>query len=194
MTREQAKQQLINLGIAEPTDEQVSNLLNTIGAETKKEKDRADGYKKEADRTAELQAQLDALNEANMTEVEKANKATELANSKIADLESQLAKMKLVGDLATIGITGDDANKIIEAQSSGDLTSMISAFGGVISARETASANAKEQELLNRTPNPMGGQGSNGDDKSSAEKLVSQLFANKTEGADNSALSHYINQ
>ena len=45
MTREQAKQKLVALGIAEPTEEQVTDFLNTIGTETKKEKDRADGKK-----------------------------------------------------------------------------------------------------------------------------------------------------
>ena len=50
MTREQAKQKLISFGVAEPTDEQISDLLNSINAETKKEKDRADGYKAKADK------------------------------------------------------------------------------------------------------------------------------------------------
>ena len=43
MTREQAKQKLISFGVAEPTDEQISDLLNSINAETKKEKDRVGG-------------------------------------------------------------------------------------------------------------------------------------------------------
>ena len=40
MTREQAKQNLIGIGIAEPTDEQITNYLNQIGAETKSYKDK----------------------------------------------------------------------------------------------------------------------------------------------------------
>ena len=59
MTREQAKQKLVALGVAEPTEEQVTDFLNTIGAETKKEKDRADGLKAKAYKTDELQTQLD---------------------------------------------------------------------------------------------------------------------------------------
>lgn len=38
MTREQAKQNLIAIGVAEPTDEQVSNYLNQVNGETKKRK------------------------------------------------------------------------------------------------------------------------------------------------------------
>ena len=77
MTREQARQKLISFGVAEPTDEQISDLLNSINAETKKEKDRADGYKAKADKADELQSQIDELNSQNMTEVEKATKALE---------------------------------------------------------------------------------------------------------------------
>ena len=70
MTREQARQKLISFGVEEPTDEQISDLLNSINAETKKEKDRADGYKAKADKADELQSQIDELNSQNMTEVE----------------------------------------------------------------------------------------------------------------------------
>lgn len=38
MTREQAKQNLIAIGVAEPTDEQVSNYLNQVNGETKRRK------------------------------------------------------------------------------------------------------------------------------------------------------------
>ena len=50
MTREQAKQNLISIGISEPTDEQVSNYLNQLNGETKKEKDKAAEYKAKADK------------------------------------------------------------------------------------------------------------------------------------------------
>ena len=43
MTREQAKQNLIALGVAEPTDEQVSNYPNQVNGETKKANARAAG-------------------------------------------------------------------------------------------------------------------------------------------------------
>ena len=65
MTREQAKQNLISIGVAEPTDEQVSNYLNQVNGETKKEKDRADGYKAKADKDWATSDQIrDALAEA----------------------------------------------------------------------------------------------------------------------------------
>ena len=91
MTREQAKQNLIAIGVAEPTDEQVSNYLNQVNGETKKEKDRADGYKAKADTADDLQKQLDELQAGNLTELEKANKALDAANQQIAELQKNNA-------------------------------------------------------------------------------------------------------
>ena len=48
MTREQAKQALIGMGVAEPSEEQVSKLLDSISAETKKEKDKNVSLKEKA--------------------------------------------------------------------------------------------------------------------------------------------------
>ena len=58
MTRETAKSLLVTLGIETPTDEQITNYLNQVNKEVKSEKDRADKYKGEADKVAELQKQL----------------------------------------------------------------------------------------------------------------------------------------
>lgn len=190
MTRENARQMLVGFGI-EPTDEQINNLLNTIGAETKKEKDRAEGYRKDADRAAELQKQIDAINEQNMSDIEKANKATETANKQIADLQKELAQMKLAKNLADKGIVGDDATNMIKAISEGDYTAMTEVIGQVISAREVASANAKEQELLKNTPNPSGN-GSGADGLSSAEKIATSLFGGKSTTGD--IVSQYISK
>ena len=90
MTREQAKANLVALGIAEPTDEQVTSYLNTVNGETKKEKDRADKYKLDADKAGELQKKLDEIANQNLSEVEKANKATEEALSQVAALQKRI--------------------------------------------------------------------------------------------------------
>ena len=49
ITREQAKKNLISIGVADPTEEQITSYLNQIGSETQKEKDKADKYKEKAD-------------------------------------------------------------------------------------------------------------------------------------------------
>ena len=80
MTRNQASENLKSFGIEEPTDEQITAYLNQVNGESKKEKDRAERFKAEADKVADLQNQLDSLNNANLSEVEKANKEAENAN------------------------------------------------------------------------------------------------------------------
>ena len=72
MTREQAKQALIGMGVAEPSEEQVSKLLDSISAETKKEKDKNVSLKEKAEKADSLEKELEELKKQNMTEAEKA--------------------------------------------------------------------------------------------------------------------------
>ena len=79
MTRTEAKELLIQLGIAEPTEEQITSYLNQVNGEVKSEKDRADKLKADADKATELQKQLEEINSKGLSDVEKANKAVETA-------------------------------------------------------------------------------------------------------------------
>lgn len=176
MSREQAKQNLIGLGIAEPTEENITDYLNQVNGESKKEKDRAEKLKGEAEKVAELQKQLDDLTNANLSEIELAKKETEKANGQVLELTKQLAQIQTAQKLAEIGIIGEDAKKLFSEDGSLD----ISALGEIIKARETASATAKEQEIANGSTNPNGGKGGADDStKSEAEKFASKLVGNK---------------
>lgn len=188
MTREQAKQKLISFGVAEPTDEQISDLLNSINAETKKEKDRADSYKAKADKADELQTQLDDLNSQNLSDIEKANKALETANGRIAELEKAQAIAKQRNSVAEkFKVTSEQANQIVKDDGSFDYD----VLGQIISDKENAAATAKEQELANNATNPGGGSaGGNNETKSTAEKIAEKMFSGKKQ--ENDILSHYL--
>ena len=69
------------------TDEQITNLLNQNNSEVAREKGKADKYKADAQKADDLQKQLDDLNSQNLSDIEKANKALETANQRIAELE-----------------------------------------------------------------------------------------------------------
>ena len=187
MTREQAKQKLISFGVAEPTDEQISDLLNSINAETKKEKDRADGYKAKADKADELQSQLDELNSQNMTEVEKATKALELANQKIAELEKRDAiRTQRANAMEKFGLTAEQASKVVTDDGATDYEVL-----GQIFADSKKSAIAEyEKRKLEGTPNPGGSAGGSGEEKTTAEKLVEKFYGGQKQ--ENNILSHYI--
>ena len=193
MTREQAKQNLIAIGVAEPTDEQVSNYRNQVNGETKKEKDRADGYKAKADTADDLQKQLDELQAGNLTELEKANNALDTANKQIAELQKNNAIRDLREKAMTdFKVTAEQAKAIVKEDGSFDTAEL----GKIISEKETTAAQAKEQEIAKGSTNPGGGTaGGNkdgADNKTNAEKIAESLISNAPK--NNDVLSHYIQQ
>lgn len=163
MTRQQAKANLEAMGIEEPTDEQISTYLNQVNGDIQREKDRAEQYKKDADRVKDLTAQLEQLQNANLSDIEKANKATEDANKQLAALQSKMARMETLKSLADKGIIGEDAENLIHEDGSLDFETL----GKIISDREAKAANAKEQEIAKNATNPNGGSssGGNGNDE-----------------------------
>lgn len=174
MTREQAKQNLIAIGVAEPTDEQVSNYLNQVNGETKKEKDRADGYKAKADTADDLQKQLDELQAGNLTELEKANKALDTANKQIAELQKNNAIRDLREKAMTdFKVTAEQAKAIVKEDGSFDTAEL----GKIISEKETTAAQAKEQEIAKGSTNPGGGTavGNKDNEKTEAEKAAESI-------------------
>ena len=174
MTREQAKQNLIAIGVAEPTDEQVSNYLNQVNGETKKEKDRADGYKAKADTADDLQKQLDELQAGNLTELEKANKALDTANKQIAELQKNNAIRDLREKAMTdFKVTAEQAKAIVKEDGSFDTAEL----GKIMSEKETAAAQAKEQEIAKGSTNPGGGTavGNKDNEKTEAEKAAESI-------------------
>lgn len=195
MTREQAKQTLIGMGVAEPSEEQVSKLLDSISAETKKEKDKNTSLKEKAEKAEALEKELEELKQQNMTEAEKAElerQKEKAANEKrISDLESALATSQreaLVGKITSIfanaGMKGDSyagAIKAFSNMNADDALKEAQTFVDGISAEnkttlETAKA-AWEKEVLENTPNPGGGSGSKPTAKSDAAEFAKAYSA-----------------
>lgn len=186
MTREEAKAKLVSFGVAEPTDEQITNYLNTINGEVKKEKDRADRLKTEADKVTELQKQLDEINGKSMTDIEKAQKEAQTANERAASLEAELKRMRYNAELAKAGVGADDVDKFFNENGEVDF----SVLGQIISGARAAGASAKEAEIAGKATNPGGGtqQGGNDNEKTDAEKMAEvigkTLGGNSKESAD----------
>lgn len=189
MNREQATANLKSIGIEEPTQEQITNYLNQVNGETKREKDRADKYKADAELTAQLQAKIDEINNANLSELEKANLQTETANKKIAELEKDIKIMNLKTSLAENGIVGEDADNIVNGLSAGTLDA--NALGSLISKKVELAVAEKEKEFLLNTPNPNGGTG-NPDEKTDAEKLAEKIGG--TIGGDNKVSTDVVSK
>ena len=166
MTRQQAKANLEKLGFAEVTDEMVTNYLNQLDGETNGLKTKLAQAEKDALNVKDLQEKIKELEDSKLTDEEKAAKATEEAQKTIIDLQNKVVAMELKTQLAEIGITGEDADKLIENSNGGSLD--VALLGTIISNRETEAAKKKEQEIADKSTNPNGGSAGGeggGDDK-----------------------------
>lgn len=187
MTRAEAKQNLIGFGIAEPTEEQITSYLNQIGAETKKEKEKVESLKAKADKADELQTELDRINNEKLSDVEKANKALETANNRIAELERmQTITAQRNSVVEKFNVTGEQASQIVKDDGSLDYD----VLGQIISDKEKAAATAKEKEIASGATNPGGGNAGGDDVRTNAEKIASRFFGNQKQ--ENNILSHYL--
>lgn len=191
MTRSECKQKLIDLGIAEPTEEQVTAYLDSVTAETKKEKDKADKLKEQADKATELQKQLDEINEKGLSEAEKANKALEEANKKITELTSHSFKAEAKAILSKAGLEDADVDVLIPGMVSGlekveDVQARANAYVGAISKIRENAIKEREKKDLDGTGTPGGNPG--GDDKKTeatkyAETMV-KTNSSESKGSD----------
>ena len=171
MTREQAKQNLIGFGIAEPTDEQISNYLNQIGAETKTYKDKLASVGGKDDRIAELEKELEKLNKQNMTELELERAEKDKALSSVANLEKQIEQMITKTELAKLGITGEVADTLVSGNGKLDFATL----GQIISDREKNAVSEYEKKALENPPNPSGNKGKDEPQKTEAERIAESL-------------------
>lgn len=174
----------------EATDEQITNLLNQNNSEVAKEKNKVSQYKAKADTADSLQKQLDDLQAGNLTELEKANKALETANQQIADLQKNNAiRDQREAAMTNFKITAEQAKTVVKDDGSLDYTEL----GKIMSEKETAAAQAKEQEIAKNQDIPGGGSNKGGaDNKTNAEKIAESLISNAPK--NNDVLSHYIQQ
>lgn len=181
MTREELKA----LGLEE---EVIDKIMASHGKDIQNANAKAERYKADAQMAGQYKKELEEYQSQNLTEIEKANKATEEANSMVADLQKQISELNARNSLAEQGITGEDADNLLKSLNNGTFDATV--LGKIIADRETKAAALKEKELLDRTPNPDGNGGGNGDGKSTAEKLVSKMYGG--EKADTNILSNYI--
>ena len=158
----------------EATDEQITNLLNQNNSEVATEKNKAKQYKAKADTADNLQKQLDEIQVGNLTELEKANKALETANQQIADLQKKNAiRDQRESAMTNFKITAEQAKTIVKDDGSLDYAEL----GKIMSEKETAAAQAKEQEIAKNQDIPGGGAG--GDKgKTEAEKTAEAIGKN----------------
>lgn len=175
MKREEVKELMKSWGIEEPTDEQISDYLNRMQKEVKAAEDKATRYKADADRVKDLESQIEELNNANLTDLEKANKATEDALNQVANLQKTVTQMQLMKSLAEIGIVGEDADGLISEDGSLNTEQL----GKIIESREKAAVATYQKQTLDSTPAPDGKKGEDGEEEKPYKDIVDRVAASK---------------
>ena len=192
MTRAEAKQKLIDLGVAEPTEEQISSLLDSVTAETKAEKARADKYKEKAEKADVFEKELNDLRDQNLSDDEKRQKENEQLQQQIAELTANNFKSEAKAILKGAGMDDESIEALLPGMIADTLENTQARANAYVSAMnksiETAIKNREKGDLDGtRTPGGKGGE----DEKSNAEKIAANLFGAKKQ--ENNILSHYVN-
>lgn len=179
MTRDDLKK-IFGEGI---TDEQITQILNQHNSEVASEKGKAAKLTADANKAKELQKQLDEINQKNMSDLEKAQSAADAANDKVASLESQIRELKFRNSLSDKGITGTDADAVVEAFMSGDFEKATESIGQIISTREKSAVADFEKKQMQGTPDPSGN-GSGQDDGEPEDVRTAKMLDFGVAGAD----------
>lgn len=165
MTREQAKKNLISFGMESPTEEQITNYLNSVDEETKSEKAKADKYKADAGKLKDVQQELDDLKNQGLTDAEKAEKDLADAQREISELKKANIRSEVKGILATSNLEEKEYEGFIDGFVSDDLEkskARATAFVETIKNTRTATEARIKEERLDNTRG-LGGNG--GDDE-----------------------------
>lgn len=179
------------------TEEQVTSLLNQSNSEIAKEKAKLEKYKNDTKADAErlktiesenesLQAKLDELEQGNLTEIEKANKALEIANTRIAELEKiQFISNQRADAVANFKINAEQAKEVVKDDGTFDMVKL----GQIMAEKESAAALAKEQEIAALSKNPTN-KDNNPEDGSQA-KNIALASAKRASTVNNDILDLY---
>lgn len=177
----------------EATDEQVTKLLNQNNTEVAEEKKKSGKFKTELDdlkasaaNAEELQKKIEEIEQSKMTETEKIAKELEKSSERVAELERNIAiRDSRAAAAEKFKVTAEQAKQIVKDDGSFDYD----VLGTIIAEKETAAANAKEQEIAHNSTNPGGQSGDGGTNSMATDMAVAS--AKRAGTANESILANY---
>ena len=193
VSREDAKKQLVSIGIENPTDEQVTAYLNNVNAEAIKEKSKADKYKEDAEKAKNLEKQLEDLQNQNLSDADKAKKENEKLQQQIAELTSNGFKAEAKAILKGSGIENEDIEILLPGMISGldkleDVQARANAYVSAMNKFRDNAIKEYEKKVLDGTRKPGGSGGSGGeDDNKTPDIKFAEMAASSKAEADKSA-------
>lgn len=156
------------------TDEQIEKVIAENGKDVQTANAKATKNNAELERLQGIEKEFNAMKDQNLSEQEKAAKQLDEANKRIAELEkAHTLATQRTSAAEKFKITSEQAAQVVKDDGSFDFD----VLGKIISDKETAAAQAKEQEIANGSTNPGGGSAGGGknDTKTEAEKAAEKI-------------------
>jgi hypothetical protein len=197
LSREEAKQKLTSFGIETPTEQQITDYLNSVNGEVQKEKTKLQTDKAEFDRLKAIEKEFEETKNASLTAEEKYQKALKDLEDKAKLSTRELNKLKAENILVAAGLKPDDYVALLDGMVSDDAEKTVNLATGLatlVKNQKEATDKAVRAEVLNNTPAPNGGSGDGKAPKTEAEKVVESLASAKAETlkASQSTLNTYM--
>lgn len=172
------------------TDEQVEKIIAENSKDIQSANAKATKNNAELERLQGIEKEFNTLKDQNLSEQEKTAKELEKAQNRIAELEkAQSLSLQRTSAAEKFKITAEQAAQIIKDDGTMDYDTL----GKIISDKETAAAQAKEQEIANNSTNPGGGTaGSNKDNTKTADVENAEKITFGSNSATTEAKNHYV--
>ena len=175
MTREELKA----LGL---TDEQIEKVVADYAKGVSSANAKAEKYKADAQKAADLQSKLDESEQKNLSDLDKEKKAREAAEKTAADLQKQLTRSAVESVFAKAGLSGDDFSGMVDALATMDMDTAktnAESFVSGISKRDAANKTQWEKDNFNKTPNPGTGKSGKEDDQEDGKESLAAKYAQR---------------
>lgn len=186
MTREQVKEQF-----PDATEEQITAILNINGTDvTNAKKHNVDP--KELKRLQDIEVEYGKLQDAGLTDAEKAAKALKDAEDARAEYAKKSNRLDAEKILVAAGLTEKDYENLMASIVTDDAEATktnATNLAALIKCQKDAAIQKTKEEMMDETPTPGGAGGSGGgDDKTDDVKLaedIAKSFSNGGEASKN---------
>lgn len=184
MTREQIKEQF-----PDATDEQITAILNINGTDiTAAKKNNIDP--KELKRLQGIEVEYKKLQDADLTDAEKIQKALKDAADSKKDYEKKVNKLDAEKILVAAGLTEEDYKDLIDGIVSEDseaTKTMATNFANLIKSQKDSAIKKTREELMDGTNTRGGGSGGDEGEEKTPDIEFAEKAAESRAAADKSA-------
>lgn len=184
MTREQIKEQF-----PDATDEQITAILNINGTDiTAAKKNNIDP--KELKRLQGIEVEYKKLQDADLTDAEKIQKALKDAADSKKDYEKKVNKLDAEKILVAAGLTEEDYKDLIDGIVSEDAEAtktMATNFANLIKSQKDSAIKKTREELMDGTNTRGGGSGGDAGEEKTPDIEFAEKAAESRAAADKSA-------